>query len=179
MMRWLIRLAVGSAVVALLVYLWSRLNQDTDDEDLDDEIPIEFDVPAGLDAPAPPAASESAPAGHDTGDGPGADTTELLDSAPTDTGDGSGADKTALLDSAPADFAAEPAAPANGSDDLTLIRGIGPVFQKRLNGIGILTFRQLAEVSPAQLEEAGITGVGVDLDSWVEQARAFTESEPA
>jgi predicted flap endonuclease-1-like 5' DNA nuclease len=63
------------------------------------------------------------------------------------------------------------------SDDLTIIRGIGPVFQKRLNELGIMTFRQLADTKPDMLDAEGINGVGVDLESWIEQARELAEQK--
>jgi predicted flap endonuclease-1-like 5' DNA nuclease len=63
------------------------------------------------------------------------------------------------------------------SDDLTIIRGIGPVFQKRLNELGIMTFRQLADTNPDMLDAEGINGVGVDLESWIEQARELAEQK--
>jgi predicted flap endonuclease-1-like 5' DNA nuclease len=46
MMRWLLRLSVGALLAALLFWLWNRFNQDLiEEEELDDEIPFEFDVP--------------------------------------------------------------------------------------------------------------------------------------
>src|SRR5690349_20573824 len=90
MMRWLIRLSIGAGVAALAIYLWSRLNQDYDDDEIEDEIPLEFDVPmertgttieapiefdvpmdtatASMDVPA-----EAPSLNGDTGVGPGAD----------------------------------------------------------------------------------------------------------
>jgi predicted RecB family nuclease len=38
------------------------------------------------------------------------------------------------------------------SDDLKVIRGIGPNLERRLHGAGIHTFQQLAELSVEQLE---------------------------
>ena len=153
MMRWITRLAAIGLAAALIGFLWSRANSDFEDEDFDEEIPIEFDVPLESGSTGAPAAINDA----DTGDGPGAN----LDGA------ASGAS------SAPP-TAASPAAVAEPEqDDLTLIRGIGPAFQKRLNDVGIMTFKQLANADPQSLEAGGIEGVGVDLPSWIEQARTL------
>ena len=43
--------------------------------------------------------------------------------------------------------------PAN-PDDLTVIKGIGPVISKRLNDAGIYTYEQLASLSLDEFEEA-------------------------
>ena len=155
MMRWITRLAAIGLAAALIGFLWSRANSDFEDEDFDEEIPIEFDVPlesASAGAGAPAAINDA-----DTGDGPGAN----FDGA------ASGASSAPSTDAAPATVA-EPE-----QDDLTLIRGIGPAFQKRLNDAGIMTFNQLANADPQSLEAGGIEGVGVDLPSWIEQARTL------
>ena len=44
MLRWLIRLTIGAAIIALIVWLWSRFNEDLDEEEFEEEIPVEFDV---------------------------------------------------------------------------------------------------------------------------------------
>ncbi|MBI9046530.1 MAG: hypothetical protein JEZ06_18715 [Anaerolineaceae bacterium] len=38
-------------------------------------------------------------------------------------------------------------------DDLTKINGVGPVFSRALNEVGILTFAQLAALTPDQLKD--------------------------
>ena len=155
MMRWITRLAAIGLAAALIGFLWSRANSDFEDEDFDEEIPIEFDVP--LESASAGAAAPAAINDADTGDGPGAN----LDGAASDAS------------SAPAGDAAPAAGAEPAHDDLTLIRGIGPAFQKRLNDAGIMTFEQLANADPQSLEAGGIEGVGVDLPSWIEQARAL------
>ncbi len=40
-----------------------------------------------------------------------------------------------------------------GRDNFQAIKGIGPVFSKRLREAGIETFEQLAELTPQQMEE--------------------------
>ena len=49
-------------------------------------------------------------------------------------------------------------------DNLKLINGIGPVVEKRLNGVGIFTFAQLAALSPADLTAAvaGLAGLSTE-----------------
>src|SRR5438067_13667107 len=46
-------------------------------------------------------------------------------------------------------------------NDLKLVNGIGPVVERRLNGVGIYTYAQLSALSPADLAAAvdGITGL--------------------
>lgn len=62
-------------------------------------------------------------------------------------------------------------------DDLTLISGIGPVIQKKLNGIGIYSFQQIAEFTPDDIER--VTDVlrvfkgRIGRDNWIGQAAAL------
>ena len=71
--------------------------------------------------------------------------------------------------------AAEP--PLNG-DDLTRIKGIGKVLSGKLNGLGITTFRQIADFT-----DEDVTRLNRDLklpgrierERWIEQARSFLE----
>jgi predicted flap endonuclease-1-like 5' DNA nuclease/nitrogen fixation-related uncharacterized protein len=195
MMRWLIRLSIGAGVAALAIYLWSRLNQDYDDDEIEDEIPLEFDVPmesavSALEAPIEfdvpmdsAAASVDVPAqapsrNGDTGVGPGADLDQsAAASAPAMSAPAAPATSGTATQAAPAAPTASGATGTDQPDDLTVIRGIGPVFQKRLNELGITTFRQLSDTKPAMLEAEGINGVGVDLESWIEQARELAEQQ--
>lgn len=41
----------------------------------------------------------------------------------------------------------------DGSDNFQAIKGIGPVFAKRLKDAGVTTFKQLSQLKPNQLEE--------------------------
>lgn len=78
----------------------------------------------------------------------------------------------------PAGAAAEGAfAPPPGAepDDLQRIRGVGPAMERLLNAQGILTFRQLAVLDDAGIEQLqsrlpGFTG-RIRRDRWVDQAR--------
>lgn len=45
--------------------------------------------------------------------------------------------------------------PQTGEDDLTRIKGIGPTIQRRLNEVGIHTFRRIADWSDADVERIG------------------------
>jgi predicted flap endonuclease-1-like 5' DNA nuclease len=61
-------------------------------------------------------------------------------------------------------------------DDLKLINGIGPAVEKRLNGVGIFTFTQLAALSPADVAAAvadltGLPAERIVKQDWIGQAR--------
>lgn len=62
-------------------------------------------------------------------------------------------------------------------DDLTQIKGIGPVYRRKLRDIGIGSFKQLANVEPAQIRRMlDIKNwQRVDIESWVEQARDWAQ----
>lgn len=78
--------------------------------------------------------------------------------------------------------AAEQAAPATvgspvSEDDLTAINGIGPAYARRLEDAGILTYSSLAQKSPEVLRAiAQVRGQSADPQSWIEQARALSQS---
>ena len=81
--------------------------------------------------------------------------------------------------SAPAYAASSPASPAPASgegDDLTKIKGIGQVLKGKLNQQGIMTFKQIAEFTEADVERinAVLDFPGrIERERWVEQARDF------
>lgn len=59
-------------------------------------------------------------------------------------------------------------------DDLTLINGIGPSFEKALNALGIYTFARLAEQDADDLARrmtTRVTAERIRRDRWLEQAR--------
>lgn len=83
------------------------------------------------------------------------------------------AERAGLLDGGTA--AALPAAPPGAApDDLEIIKGIGPKINDELKAMGIVTFAQLAALSPAQVttleERIGFPG-RVAREQWIEQAR--------
>jgi hypothetical protein len=67
-------------------------------------------------------------------------------------------------------------------DDLKLINGIGPAVERRLHGVGIYTFAQLAALSPADIaaavaDLAGLSAERIIKQDWIGQARKLA-SEP-
>ena len=62
-------------------------------------------------------------------------------------------------------------------DNLQVINGIGPKVEKRLNGVGIFTFAQLAALSPADIAAAAVTDLAglsaecIIKQDWIGQAR--------
>ena len=78
---------------------------------------------------------------------------------------------------APAPPHALPARPtAKTADDLTEIKGIGKVIERRLHELGVTSFRQLAELSPAEakrINEAIDFPGRIERERWIEQARAL------
>lgn len=73
---------------------------------------------------------------------------------------------------------AVPPAPKT-SDDLTLIKGIGKVLARKLRELGVTTFHQLAELSPAdahRINEAIDFPGRVEREHWIEQARTLADS---
>lgn len=88
-------------------------------------------------------------------------------------------DQTAEPQAAPAAIAvetptrfAEPAVTPTTADDLKIVEGIGPKVQSVLNGIGIFTFKQLAESDLTAVRKA-LEAAGyryMDPRSWSDQA---------
>lgn len=85
------------------------------------------------------------------------------------------APKVEKAEAAPAKEAAPKAAPAKaaGADDLTKLKGVGKVFAEKLQGAGITSFQQIADLDAAGIEaleeQLNISG-RVERDGWVEQA---------
>ncbi|MDH3688591.1 MAG: hypothetical protein OEU36_03810 [Gammaproteobacteria bacterium] len=62
-------------------------------------------------------------------------------------------------------------------DDLTVIKGIGKVIEKRLHALGVTTFEQVANFTPADIERVNqvLDFAGrIEREKWVEQARELT-----
>ncbi len=62
------------------------------------------------------------------------------------------------------------------TDDLSLIKGIGPILSRRLQDAGICTYSQLASLSPAQLAEkvGGVSARQIARQDWAGQAEKLT-----
>jgi Helix-hairpin-helix domain len=78
----------------------------------------------------------------------------------------------------------------SGADDLKLIDGIGPAIERHLYNAGILTFAQIADLSPEELAAllhayAGLSAQQIAKRDWIGQARqrastaTLGESRPA
>lgn len=70
-------------------------------------------------------------------------------------------------------------APEGEKDDLKKISGVGPVFEKNLNALGITTYEQVANFSPADIEklEDAIGAHGrVEREEWLKQAAELAKS---
>ena len=64
-------------------------------------------------------------------------------------------------------------------DDMTVVKGIGPVYQWKLRDAGVNTYAQLAASDPDQLRR--MLDIKdwqrVDVESWIEQARDWAQRE--
>jgi len=67
---------------------------------------------------------------------------------------------------------------AKGADDLSKISGVGPVIVGKLEGLGITTFKQIADFTAEDItridEELNFKG-RIERDEWVKQAKEFLE----
>jgi len=73
-----------------------------------------------------------------------------------------------------------PARKARGRDDLTLIKGIGPAIQKKLNRLGIKRFEQIAGWDPADvavIDQRLAFGGRIERENWIAQARKLAGSQ--
>ncbi len=71
---------------------------------------------------------------------------------------------------------------AGGADDLTVIKGIGPVNAGKLNGLGIWHFEQIASWREEEIEWVGsyLSFPGrIEREDWVGQAQSLTKSTAA
>lgn len=96
----------------------------------------------------------------------------------------------APLDASPASLAADVPAPAppappadSGADDLTRMKGVGPKLVERLKDLGIVSFAQLAKMTPAEAEaldaRLGNFQGRMHRDRWIEQARFLAANDTA
>ncbi len=67
------------------------------------------------------------------------------------------------------------------ADDLKLINGIGPVYEQKLNELGIYTFDQISKLKASDRDELaaidGITRESIESQEWVKQAKAFLKDK--
>ena len=65
-------------------------------------------------------------------------------------------------------------------DDMTVIKGIGPVYQWKLRDAGVNTYAQLAAADPDQLRRMLDVKEWqrVDIESWIAQTRDWAQREP-
>ncbi|MBT8202688.1 MAG: hypothetical protein HKN74_12195 [Acidimicrobiia bacterium] len=66
----------------------------------------------------------------------------------------------------------DPAPPAATADDLTAIKGIGPVYAEQLSELGIRSFSDLATADAEAL--AGSFDGRAAVSDWIEEARSRT-----
>ncbi|MGB3415590.1 MAG: 50S ribosomal protein L21 [Mesorhizobium sp.] len=83
----------------------------------------------------------------------------------------------AKKEAAPAAAAPLFSAPKGDADDLTVIKGIGPVAAKDLNAQGIVTFAQIAALSDADVEkiDANMPFSADQIKDWREQAKELAK----
>lgn len=74
------------------------------------------------------------------------------------------------------------AAPEGAADDLKLISGVGPVLEKKLNGLGITKFAQVAAFTKddiAKVDDALSFKGRIERDNWLEQAAELAKGSDA
>ncbi len=70
--------------------------------------------------------------------------------------------------------------PAGEPDDLTKIKGVGPVIVKKLHDLGIITFDQIANLTPEQIAEVDkrLNFKGrIEREDWIGQAKKLARGE--
>lgn len=69
--------------------------------------------------------------------------------------------------------------PAHQVDDFKAIRGIGPSTTAKLHAVGIRTYRQLGQLSPAKLSaQTGVPAKKIQQQDWAGQASKLAGSAP-
>ncbi len=138
------------------------------------------------------SSTTSRPATGSAGDTGGGTTPAPPASSPSSGRPASGAPATGTAGGAgggpgggttPAHAASSPASggPASGAaDDLTKIKGIGQVLKGKLNQLGITTFKQIAEFTPADMDRVNavldVPG-RIERERWVDQAKEFVRQQ--
>ena len=88
------------------------------------------------------------------------------------------AEKPAAKEAAPKNAAPKKAAASKDGDDLTTISGLGPVIAKKLHGVGVTTFAQIAAWTDADVEaiEEQLSFKGrVGREDWIAQAKELAK----
>ncbi len=69
--------------------------------------------------------------------------------------------------------------PPQRPDNLQLIKGIGPAFEKKLNQLGIYHYRQIAGWSPSQRDWVAqeLTAARIEKDRWIDQATVLASGK--
>ena len=68
----------------------------------------------------------------------------------------------------------EPEPEIQTADDLTVIKGIGPIFAERLNAAGIYTYADLATADPDVIEQVVAARQKISPDDWIREAKSLT-----
>ena len=112
----------------------------------------------------------------DEGADPAARNQALIDSAPA-------AASAAQPIPAPAPVPVPASAPADGVDDLTRIKGVGPKLRALLASLGVTRFEQIAGWSEADIDridaQLGQFQGRIRRDSWIEQAKLLAAGDTA
>lgn len=112
----------------------------------------------------------------DEGADPAARNQALIDSAPA-------AASAAQPIPAPAPVPVPASAPADGVDDLTRIKGVGPKLRALLASLGVTRFEQIAGWDDADIDridaQLGQFQGRIRRDSWIEQAKLLAAGDTA
>lgn len=94
-----------------------------------------------------------------------------------------GTDAEAGPEIAPAPAPEPPVPPAGAGDDLTRIKGLGPKLAALLGEFGIVTYAQIAALTPEEIEridaKLGRFSGRITRDQWVVQARLLAAGDEA
>jgi predicted flap endonuclease-1-like 5' DNA nuclease len=70
--------------------------------------------------------------------------------------------------------------------DLDKLKGIGPRYREILEEVGVASIKELRHRNPAHLKEmiekrhGAVVGLSEDqMETWIEEAKAFEEQQPA
>ncbi len=158
MPRWLTRLFVLGLIGVAAAFVLSRLlSREEDFDDFDDidmgfefqETPIEIDVPADAGMSGGSAATAEA-SGAQMG---------------ATAGSSAGADTVTMT------------RPAS-TKRLSIINGIGPAYESRLESVGINTLEQLAQADANAInEQLDVIGGVAAVEDWIAQAQRLTSGE--